>query len=358
MMKGIFGRKLLVLLILAGAAGMCLLSWLKMQSAVWEGIYALSLKRENRFFTETDIANIEKEGIGLTYSQQVYPDVSNGFRREEIPVFLTNENYAFFTNTHMQKGAFFNGMQIDRKLAVMVLNETAAIQLFGNRECVGETVYLNQVPYRVTGIMAERDGEEAGIYIPYSTKNLLEIHDLEISQIWCGFPNLADAALVMKKAGYPIETLQITQIGLVKGIFRQRFLSLLITTGAYAIFSACRPVWKWNKGILRIEAFKQTGNIDTRWFRISVLQVLGTCIGGVLLWKAVELAWCVPPSCELLGGSWKDTFFCIMDFYLLAGAELDNMPLLPYWNLVSILSAAVYFYLFLLCIVARKPDRK
>ncbi len=357
-MKGIFGRKLLVLLILVGAAGTCLLSWLKMQSAVWDGVYALSFQCDEQIFTETDIANIEKEGIDLTYTLQVYPDVSNGFRREEIPVFLTNENYAFFTNTHMQEGAFFNGMQIDRKLSVMVLNEAAAIQLFGNRECVGETVYLNKMPYRIIGIMAGQDGEEAGIYIPYSTKNLLDIQGLEISQVWCGFPNLADAALVMKKAGYPIETLKITQIDLVKGIFRQRFLSLLIIAGAYAVFLGCRSVWKWKKCIPRIEAFKQNGSIDTKCLSISVLQVLGTCIGVVLLWKAVKLAWCVPPSYELLGGSWKDIFFCMMDFYLLAGAELDNMPFLPYWNLVSILSAAVYFYFFSLCIVARKPDRR
>ena len=357
-MKRTFGRKLLVLLILVGAAGMCLLSWLKMQSAVCDGVYALSFQRDDRIFTETDIANIEKEGIDLTYTQQVYPDVSNGFRREEIPVFLTNENYAYFTNAYIQEGAFFNGMQIDRKLAVVVLNETAAIQLFGNRNCVGETVYLNKVPYQIVGIMAWQDGEEAGIYIPYSTKNLLDIQTLEISRIWCGFPNLADAALVMKKVGYPIETLKITQIDLVKGIFRQRFLSLLIIAGTYAVFLACRSVWKWKKCIPRIKVFKQNGNIDTKRISISVLQVMGTCTGIVLLWKAAEIAWCVPPSYELLGGSWKEVFFCMMDFYLLAGVRLDNMPLLPHWNLVSILSAAAYFYFFSLCIFARKLDRK
>lgn len=357
-MKGMFGRKLLVLLILVGAAGMCLLSWLEIQGAVCQRVYALSFRRDDRFFTETDIANIEKEGIDLTYTLQAYPDVSNGFRREEIPVFLTNENYAFFTNTHMQEGAFFNGMQIDRKLAVMVLNEAAAIQLFGNRECVGETVYLNKAPYRIIGIMAGWDGEEAKIYIPYSTKNLCDIQGLEISQIWCGFPNPAEAALVMKKAGHPIEALKMTQIDLVKGIFRQRFLALLIITGAYAVFLGCGSVWRWKKCIPQIKAIGQNGNIDMKWFCFSVLQILGTCIGGVLLWKAVELAWCAPPSYELLGGSWKDIIFCIMDFYLLAGAGLDNMPLLPYWNLVSLFSAAVYFYFFSLCIVARKPIRR
>lgn len=351
-MRGLSVKKILTMLILVGAVGMCLLSWLKMEDAVCDGVYAVSFQRNDLTFTETDIANIEKEGIDLTYTQQVYPNVSNGFRREEIPVFLTNENYAFFTNTYMQEGAFFNGMQIDRKLAVMVLNEAAAIQLFGNRGCVGETVFLNEAPYQIIGIMAGQDGEEAGIYIPYSTKDILDLPGLEISQIWCRFPNLADAALVMKKAGYPIETLKIMQTDLVKGVFWHRFLSLLIIAGAYAVFLACRLVWK------RIKAFRQNRNIDPKWISISVLQVLGTCTGIVLLWKAVEIAWCVPPSYELLGGSWKDVFFCIMDFYLLVGAGLGNMPFLSHWNLVSILSAAVYFYLFSLCIFTQKPDRK
>lgn len=351
-MKGISRRKFLAVFILVGAAGMCLLSWLKMQGAVCDGVYAVSFQRNDLTFTETDIANIEKEGIDLTYTQQVFPDVSNGFRSEEIPVFLTNENYAFFTNTYMQEGAFFNGMQIDRKLTVMVLNEAAAIRLFGNRECVGETVYLNKAPYQIMGIMAGQDGEEEGIYIPYSTKDVLDLPGLEISQIWCRFPNLADAALVMKKAGYPIETLKITQTDLVKGVFWQRFLSLLIIAGAYAVFLACRLVWK------RIKAFRQNRNIDTKWIGISALQIVGACTGIVLLWKAVEIAWCVPPSYELLEGSWKDVLYGMMDFYLLAGARLENVPFMSHWNLVSILSAVVYFYLFSLWIFTQKLDRK
>lgn len=351
-MKRFFGKKVLAALILVGAAGFCLQSGLKVQGAVCDGVYAISFQRDDRIFTEADISNIEKEGIVLTYMQQIYPDVSNGFRKEEIPVFLTNENHVFFTNTYMQKGAFFNGMQIDRKLPVMVLNEEAAIQLFGNRECVGETVYLNKVPYQIIGITAEQDGEEAGIYIPYSTKDFLDISGLEISQIWCRFPNLADVALVMKKAGYPIETLKITQIDLIKGVFWQRFLSLLIIAGAYVVFLACRLAWG------RIKAFRQNGNIDTKWFSIVVLQVLGTCTGIFLLWKAVEISWCVPPSYELLGGSWKDAFYGIMDFYLLADVEIDNITLLTHWNLASILSAIVYLYLFSLCVFTQKSSRK
>lgn len=351
-MKGFFGKKILTALILVGSAGFCLMSGLKMQGAICDGVYVVSFQRDDRVFTETDIYNIEREGIDLTYKQKIYPAVSNGFRSEEIPVFLTNENYAFFTNTYMQEGAFFNGKQIDRKLTVMVINEAAAIQLFGNRKCVGETVYLNKAPYQIIGIMEGRDGEEPGIYIPYSTKDLLDTPGLEIGQIWCGFPNLADAALVMKKVGYPIESLTITQIDLIKGVFWQRFLSILIIVGAYVVFLACRLVWK------RIRVLRQNGDIDTKWIGISVLQVLTTCIGIVFLWKAVEIAWCVPPSYELLGDSWKDTFYGIIDFYLLAGVGLDNMPFLSHWNLLSILSASVYFYFFSLCIFTQKPGRK
>ncbi len=107
-MKGFFGKKILAALILVGAAGFCLLFGLKMQGAVCDGVYVISFQRDDRVFTETDISNIEKEGIVLTYMQQIYPDVSNGFRKEEIPVFLTNENHAFFTNTYIQDCLFIH----------------------------------------------------------------------------------------------------------------------------------------------------------------------------------------------------------------------------------------------------------
>ena len=64
-MKGRFGRKLPALLILVGAAGMCLLSWQKIQRAAWDGVYALSFQRNDRIFTEPDLRNSELEKCNI-----------------------------------------------------------------------------------------------------------------------------------------------------------------------------------------------------------------------------------------------------------------------------------------------------
>lgn len=203
-MKNYFSKKkILALLILAAAAGICMVFGFGMPKTVRNmyGIYGLSFEREDKFFAPDDLEKIEKEGIDFTYKQQIYPDVSNGFRMEEISVFLTNENYAYFTNAYMQEGAFFNGAQADRKLPVMVVSKAAAFQLFGNCRCVGETVYLNKAPYKITGIMAGHSAGEAEIYIPYAAAESLGITDLEIRQIWCRFSNKLQAAIAGKISG-------------------------------------------------------------------------------------------------------------------------------------------------------------
>ena len=110
--------------------------------------YILSFKQKSKSLSSTDLSNIEEQGIAITYAQRIYPEVSNGFRSEEVSAFATNENYAYFTNTYLVKRAFFSEIQIERKLPLAVVNGAAAYQLFGNQECVGETVYLNGVPYK------------------------------------------------------------------------------------------------------------------------------------------------------------------------------------------------------------------
>lgn len=49
---------------------------------------------------------------------------------------VRNENYSYFTGMEITEGTIFNHVQADRKLSVVVLNETAAYQFFGNYECI------------------------------------------------------------------------------------------------------------------------------------------------------------------------------------------------------------------------------
>lgn len=339
-MRSMSIKRILFVVILAGTLGMCLLFGLRVQQTACDKAYILSFRQRNLSFSSIDLSNIEDQGIDITYAQRIYPNVSNGFRNEEITAFATNENYAYFTDAYLVKGAFFNEIQIDRKLPLVVVNEAAAYQLFGSQECVGETVYLNGVSYEVCGIMAEPEESGARLYIPYSTIESLGISEPLTDQIWCRFSNLAEAALVLGKAGYSLKTFKIIQMDSVKGVFWQRFFCPLILMGIYAVFCIWKSVTK------KVKIIIQDGGIDKKWMKTGVLQILGACAGIFLIFMMAQVSWCAPPAYELSGGSWKDVVYGIADFYLLAGVDIGNMPFLAHWNWVSGISLIVCLYLF------------
>lgn len=338
-MRGQLKNRVCVVLLLAGAAWICLQLGLKVQRIMCSDVYLMSFLQADTVFSSSDLEKIEREGIDLTYTQRMNVEVSNGFRKEEINVYATNENYAYFTETFIVNGAFFNQMQVSRKMTVLAVNENAAYQLFGTDQCVGEIVYLNRVPYQIIGIMAEQGTEDARIYIPGSTMELLNNSVLEVEQIWCRFANLANAALVMTKVGYPLNVLNVVQIDLVKGVFLQRFFLLFILTGAYIVVGICKSIKKKSREFLK-ESYSTRKRVGAGIF----LQMVGAGAGIYVLWKLTEIAWCVPPNYVLLGGDWKAALCGLLDFYLLANLELHNMTFLTYWNLLSIIFMVFYFF--------------
>ncbi len=338
-MRSMSIQRILFVAILVGTLGMCLLFGLRVQQTACDQAYILSFRQKNLSFSAIDLSNIEEQGIDTTYAQHVDLNVANGFRSEEVPAFSTNENYAYFTDACLVKGTFFNEIQIDRKLPLAVINEAAVCQLFGSQECVGETVYLNGTPYEVCGIMAEPEESGARLYIPYSTIEALGISEPLTDQIWCRFSNLAEAALVLGKAGYPLETFKILQMDSVKSVFWQRFFCPLILMGIYAEFRVWKSVSKKLKKIM------EDGGIDKKWMKTAALQILGACAGVFLIFMMGQAAWCAPPAYELSGESWKDVLYGTLDFYLLVDVDIGNMPFLARWNLVSGISLTVCLYL-------------
>ncbi len=351
-MRNMSIKKILFVAILVGTLGTCLLYGLRVQQTACANAYILSFRQQNLSFSGIDLSNIEDQGIDITYAQRIYPNVTNGFRSEEISVFFTNENYAYFTDAYLVKGTFFNGIQIDRRLPLAVINEAAAYRLFGSQECVGETVYLNGLSYEVCGIMAEPEESSARLYIPYSTIASLGLAEPLTDQIWCRFSNLAEAALVLGKAGYSLEAFRILQMDLVKGVFWQRFFWPLILMGIYAVFCIWKSVSKKVKKIMK------DGGTDKNRMKTAVLQIFGACTGLFLVFMMSQVAWCAPPAYELSGGSWKDGLYSIIDFYLLVDVDIGNMPFLTHWNLISGISLIVCLYLFSLFAFCHKPDGK
>lgn len=312
--------------------GSCLVLGIKVWQATCDHVFALSFSQESQSFGDSDISSAQKEGINLTYVKRLYPEISNGFRTEETEVMATNDNYAYFVSLELRGGTFFNQKQVEHELAVAVLNETAAYQLFGNYDCIGETVYLDQNGFEVIGIVKENGSEEVSrIYISDKVAERLDMSCSEVDQLWCQFHNAAEAALVIQKMGYSMEEMDIVQMDLYKTVFMQRFLIVPVMLGVAFLIYTLKALRN------RIKIFMQENVADRKELVKCGLLIL-LCAGIFLLTvKMIQLFWCVPPNYELIGKSFGDGFYTILEFYSLSDMELDNMLFLSKWNMLSML---------------------
>lgn len=327
-MKGVLRSCFFPVIIFLGSIGVCLLYGWKVRQALADDIYILTAQDAGRSFHTADLLRVQKKGIDAAFEQPTVAEVSNGFRKEDISVSAVNENYAYFTNMQVLKGAFFNGVQVSRKYCLAVINEAAAHQLFGNEDCLGQVIYLNHIPYEVTGIVREQ-GEEAEtkIYIPYTVLEDMGA-ELSVRQLWCRFENLAEAALVLDQMGYSLKAVGIVQTNDLKGIFMQRFWILVILLDLCCVsylFSGFKRYKMWSKNKL-IPTFGL---------------LLGSVIGISAAFIATKLAIYVPPVHELSGKSWRSVLYRLIDFYLLADIDIGNLAFLHYWNVFSLLSFVV-----------------
>lgn len=361
-------HKAILLIMISAAVGICLLLGIRVQKFMCDDVYIVSFLRNDRFFDSDMVAKLEEEGAGLTYIRYLNPVVTNGFRTEKATVIATNENYSYFTGMGMKADAFFNGIQADKSLPVAVLNETAAYQLFGNHKCIGKKIYLDQNSLEVVGISKNSTDEgTAEIFISDRTAKSLNITGSEISQLWCQFDNMAEAALMISKMGYSMEEMNIWQIDLYKRVFLQRFSILLILleiTFAVKILHT-NPLccqFRGKMGIhinLRDEkssvlhAFANRGN--KKQLILRSLQLLGLIGCIICTLQILKMAWCIPPNYYLNGKSGIQAFYEILEFYTLSGVEIDNMLFLDHWNLLSLFCFIIFHAgVMLYCIVSSK----
>lgn len=317
-----------LLIIFLGSMGLCLLCGLKVRQAVADDIYILSMQDDSRFFQVSDLLCVQRGNIDAAFEQAVAADVSNGFRVEDISVLATNENFGYFTKMQVLQGAFFNEIQVSRKYRLTVINESAAYQLFGSEDCVGEAIFLNQLPYHVAGIIKDQgDEEEAKIYIPYTVLEELG-SELRIGQLWCRFENLAEAALILDQMGYSLKEIEIVQTNDLKGLFMQRFWILVILADLYFM------TYMLSVFIRQKERFK-------RKLLPSFGLLFGLVVGIGIAFQAVKMSAYIPPAYELSKESWRTVVCRLFDFYLLADINISYLPFLRYWNMFSLSAFAI-----------------
>ncbi|WP_299532273.1 ABC transporter permease [Ulvibacterium sp.] len=144
-------------------------------------------------FDNSDLADIEKNfALFLDYttpriSRQdtvKYKEESNSYTTQAV---ASSHQYA--EKTIMMKGRFLNKNDIADKTKYAVIGRLVERDLFGAKNSIGKYIDIRGSAFKVVGVFQDDggDNEERIIYMPYTTRQLIEKNTDEIDQIIVGF---------------------------------------------------------------------------------------------------------------------------------------------------------------------------
>lgn len=132
------------------------------------------------------------------YATSNYKNESNRYPTQGV-----SPSHQYFEKTIIMKGRYLNENDIKNKTKNAVIGRLVSLDLFNQEEPLGKYISLEGVAFKVVGVFQDEggDNEERIIYIPYTTRQLLEKSNDKIDQILVSFkPELGTKiALVFEK---------------------------------------------------------------------------------------------------------------------------------------------------------------
>ena len=113
-----------------------------------------------------------------------------------------SEEYPDVRKWSVQSGAFFTESDVRTAARVLVIGQTIADNLFAGTDAVGQTIRVQNLPFRVVGVMARKGQDPQGrdqddiAFSPYTTvqKKILGSPRLQIAYVSAVSPSTADLA--------------------------------------------------------------------------------------------------------------------------------------------------------------------
>ena len=113
----------------------------------------------------------------------------HGSEYSSMTVYGTTPAYYDVQDLQLNMGRWLKNTDIANKSYICVINETAATELIGYTDCVGQTLTINSVEFTVVGILKDNDDSLTSLltsgtlaaYIPYST--LIRLSDAQSADV-------------------------------------------------------------------------------------------------------------------------------------------------------------------------------
>lgn len=131
-----------------------------------------------RLFTKYVSPRVDRNGLVK------YKNESNNYTSRGV-----SETYQFAEKTIMMKGRYLNREDVKNKAKYAVVGRLVEKDLFGASNAMGHYINISGSAFKVIGVFQDDagDDEERRIYIPYTTRQLIEKNTDKIDQIVIGF---------------------------------------------------------------------------------------------------------------------------------------------------------------------------
>jgi putative ABC transport system permease protein len=145
-------------------------------------------------FKNEDVEDI-KQNFPM-FTEYVTPRIT----RSELTSFKNESNtyttravapgHQFIEKTILMKGRYINQMDLNKKTKNAVIGRLVAKDLFKKEDPIGKYIDVGSTVFKVVGVFQDDggDNEERYIYIPYTTRQLLEKSNDKVGQIIVTFP--------------------------------------------------------------------------------------------------------------------------------------------------------------------------
>ncbi|MEO9891326.1 ABC transporter permease [Aurantibacter sp.] len=144
-------------------------------------------------FDVSDIKDIEKNFSLMT--EYITPRIDRGgvvkYKSEfnNYNIRGVSESFQFAANTLIMKGRYLNKEDIRQKTKFAVIGRLVEQDLFGSENAIGAYIDIAGSVFKVVGVFQDEGGddEERQIYIPYTTRQLIEKNTDKVDILIIGF---------------------------------------------------------------------------------------------------------------------------------------------------------------------------